>query len=294
MKKVLGNMAGIIFTVFCLAVLGLLMSFTLGALRKLFPDSFSNQMWGLVLFDIAAMVWALVFVFKSQSTPQYAIAAIGFVTAFAGTLLMVTAEVMLSGQTFVQNNDIGRWMVYGFIIVTAVHAVLIYAHHASSPEIREQIDVGIARGEIVTEAINQATHQLDREKAQLAHVIHSGIVDQVKRDLNIPIAVDPNVGFVPVGEYRQNEEIVTVGAGKLEKRPSLWSKWREKFSRKQPPAPVVYEQTVAPAEPIAITEADKEPPTTTDLGQTYHDLTFSKPEKPPEEDKPNSGIFRPE
>ena len=166
MKKVLGSMSRFIFAGFAVAVLALLMSLTYGALQKLFPGNFANQMWGLVMFDIAAMCWAVAFVFQSRSTMQYAAAGIGFVVAFVGTLGMVAAEVMLSGQNLAQieTGEIGRWMVYGFIIVTAIHAALIYAHHAASPDIHEQINVGIARGEIVTEAITQATHQLDAEK----------------------------------------------------------------------------------------------------------------------------------
>lgn len=198
MKKVLGAMSGIIFSVFCIAILGLLMSFTMGALKKLFPDSFVNQMWGLILFDIAAMVWGLAFVFKSNSVGQYAAAGIGFITGFLGTLLMVAFEVMTSGQQFVQGGDsLGRWAVYGFILVTAIHAALVYLHHATAPDIHEKINVGIARGEITTEAIRQATESLEVQKAMLAQTIHTNIVEQVKRDLNIPIAVDPAVGFVP-------------------------------------------------------------------------------------------------
>lgn len=210
MKKVLGAMAGIIFSVFCIAILGLLMSFTMGALRKLFPDSFINQMWGLVLFDIAAMVWGLAFVFKSESTGQYATAGIGFITGFVGTLLMVAFEVITSGQTFVGGADsLGRWAVYGFIIVTAIHAALVYFHHAAAPEIHQKINVGIARGEITTEAIRQATSELEAEKRQLAEAIHSDIVDSVKRDLGISsIAVDPKVGFVQVEQPAKKYQFI--------------------------------------------------------------------------------------
>src|SRR5689334_16450903 len=159
MKKVLGSATGILFAVFSIAILGLLMSLTFGALGKLFPDNFTNQLWGLVLFDIAAMIWAIVFVFQSKSTMQYALAAIGFVAAFVGTLGMVAVEVMLGGQTYVQVSDwVGQWLVYGFVIMTALHSALLYAHHGSTPEIHEKINVGIARGEIVTTAIQQATN----------------------------------------------------------------------------------------------------------------------------------------
>ena len=186
MKKVLGSAAGILFAVFSIAILGLLMTMTFGALGKLFPGNFVNQIWGLVLFDIAAMIWALVFVYKSESTKQYALAAIGFIAAFLGTLGMVAVEVLLGGQDFVTVEDwVGQFLVYGFVIMTALHSALLYAHHATAPDIREKIDVGIARGEIVTEAISQATKSLEEHKAALAQSIHADIVAQVKRDLGL-------------------------------------------------------------------------------------------------------------
>ncbi|NWG07584.1 MAG: hypothetical protein HXY35_12955 [Chloroflexi bacterium] len=186
MKKVLQSAAGILFAVFSIAILGLLMSLTFGALGKLFPDNFMNQIWGLVLFDIAAMIWALVFVFKSESTMQYALSAIGFIAAFLGTLGMVAVEVMLGGQTFIEVESwVGEWLVYGYVIMTALHSALLYAHHATAPEIHEKINVGIARGEIVTEAIKQATDSLEVQKAALAENIHRDIVNQVKRDLGL-------------------------------------------------------------------------------------------------------------
>jgi hypothetical protein len=172
-----------IFAAFGVAVLALLMSLTYSALTRIFPDSLTNRMWGLVMFDIAAMCWAIAFVFSSGTTGQYATSAIGFVVGFIGTLGMVAAEVMLSsGQ--IASDDIGQWMVYGFIMVTALHAALLYAFHAASGEIHGQIEVGIARGEIVTEARREATRQLDESKRELAHNITQGIVSQVKRDLD--------------------------------------------------------------------------------------------------------------
>ena len=139
MKKVVANAAGILFALFGVAILGLLMSLTFGALGKLFPDNFINQIWGLVLFDIAAIVWALAFVFKSESTAQYALSAIGFLAAFIGTLGMVAVEVMLSGQSYVQVESwVGEWLVYGYVIMTTIHSALLYAHHASAPDIHER------------------------------------------------------------------------------------------------------------------------------------------------------------
>ena len=210
MKKVLGSMSKFIFGGFGIAALALLVSLTYGALQKLFPNNFTNQMWGLVMFDIAAMCWALAFVFQSKSTGQYAVAGIGFVVAFVGTLGMVAAEVLMSGQTFVQDTgQIGRWMVYGFIIVTAIHAALVYAHHAMAPDIHEQINVGVARGEIVTEAISQATKILDEQKQSLAYSIRNDIISQAKRDLGL-IEADPRMPILPhPNTYEQTTDALT-------------------------------------------------------------------------------------
>jgi apolipoprotein N-acyltransferase len=214
MKKVLQSASKYIFAAFGIAVLALLMSLTYSALARIFPDSLNNRMWGLVMFDIAAMCWALAFVFGSQSTGQYAASAIGFIVGFVGTLFMVASEVALSsGQ--IQAGDIGKWMVYGFIIVTALHAALLYAWHATSPDIHEKINVGVARGEIVTEAINQATKQLDEQKAQLAYTIHNDIVSQVRRDLGL-IEADPNMPILPAKKrYQQTSFVPAV----LEEQP---------------------------------------------------------------------------
>ena len=186
MKKVIGNAAKYIFAAFTIAVFAMLISLTYQALQRIFPTSFENQIIGLVLFDIGAICWALAFVYLCQTTGQYAAAVIGFLTAFIGTLGMVAAEVVLAGKLVtVDPQQIGEGLVFGFIAVTALHVTMIYTHHAAAPDIREKIDVGIARGEIVTEAISQATKQLDAEKANLAKTITVDIVSQVKRDLGL-------------------------------------------------------------------------------------------------------------
>jgi len=186
MKKVFASITKYIFGAFGIAILGLLMSLTYQALGRIFPGSFENQIWGLILFDIAAICWALAFVFGSETVGQYAVAAIGFLTGFLGTLLMVASEVIL-GQNLITTNaqQIGQWMVYGFIGATALHAILVYAHHGAGPEIRQRIDVGIARGEVTSEAIKQATAMLDAEKTNLARTISADIISQAKRDLGL-------------------------------------------------------------------------------------------------------------
>lgn len=224
MKKVLQAASKYIFAAFGVAVLALLMSLTYSALVRIFPDSLINRIWGLVMFDIAAMSWAIAFVFVSNSTGQYATAAIGFLVGFVGTLGMVAAEVVLSSG-MVEAGDIGQWMVYGFIIVTALHAALLYANHATAPDIHEKINVGVARGEITTEAIKQAISALDEQKAELAYSIHNDIVSQVKRDLGL-MPADPKMPLLPAQEKKRYQQ-AAFSPGVVEDKPASGVPFRD-------------------------------------------------------------------
>ena len=253
MKKVIATAAGILFAVFGIAILGLLMSLTFGALGKLFPDNFMNQIWGLVLFDIAAMIWALAFVFKCQSTTQYAVAAIGSIAAFVGTLGMVAVEVLLGGQTYVQVSDwVGQWLVYGYVLMTALHSALLYAHHAAAPDIHEKINVGIARGEIVTEAIKQATQSLEVQKAALAESIHNDIVAQVKRDLGIQRGQVLDLPALPVIDP-QSTDPKQQPAFNLFKLPVTWFAKKNGNQTYEATAPMVTPATQEKAEEAGTT-----------------------------------------
>ena len=199
MKKVIGKMSGFIFAAFGIGVFALLMSLTYQALQKLFPASPDNQLWGLIIYDIAAICWAMAFVFLCKSVVQYAAAGMGFIVALLGTLGMVAAEVILGGQTLIptQTQQIGQWMVYSFIGVTAFHVIMIYVHHGAAPDIWEQIDIGIARSQVTDAAMRQATKKIEIETHMLADTLADEIVNRVKRDLNIPISAtgtvfDPN------------------------------------------------------------------------------------------------------
>lgn len=190
MKKVIGQVAKIVFALFSVAMIGMLMVYTFDALGYLFPNDIGNQIWGMLLFDVAAIAWALAFVFESRSLGQYAYAAIGFGVAFFGTLGMVAADVMLAGTQFTeQTAEIGKWMTYGFIFVTVMHAALIYAHHGAAPTINEEIRLGIARGEIVTHAMDKAEKGLEVKKDELAEVITADIIARVQRDLALGISM---------------------------------------------------------------------------------------------------------
>jgi len=191
MKKILKPLSAFLFAGFLIGMFFLVISLTFSALGRIFPDNFTNQIVGLVLFDLAALCWGLAFVFQSESTSQYAIAAIGFLVGLAGTFVMIASEVMLSAEGLAQAPDwLGRALTYTFIGASALHLSLGYAHAATAPDVDAQIRLGASQAEITSEAIRQAEQELESKRAALGDVIRPRLVANIKRNLNLPMSQD--------------------------------------------------------------------------------------------------------
>jgi hypothetical protein len=254
MKKIMPKIAGLLFGAFLVGVFGLVISLTFSALGRIFPNNFGNQLIGLALFDLAALAWGLAFVYKSESTGQYAIAAIGFIVGLAGTVVMIASEVTLSAQGLVEAPEwIGKALTYGFITSAVMHLILGYMHKAASPEIDASIRLGAAQAEVTNEAIKQAESELELKRAQMGNVIKARLVGDIQRNLNI--AVDPEIGFVPASPV----EYAEVTAPK-KSSPSAWlsNMWRK---GKKPPM-VTNEQVIVDVPKLQEQPAPKqeEPP----------------------------------
>jgi hypothetical protein len=191
MKKILPHVMAILFAVFGLAIIAMLMIYSFSALGKLFPNNFLGQIMGMVLFDIAALVWLGTIIFLCKSVGQYAISTIGFVLGLVGTLLLVAVEVMMGGQELAKVPAwAGDSIVWTFIIALVGHVILYYAFKLSAPEISAEISLGYETAAITDEAMKQATEQLIRERGALGQIIAPRMITDVKRNLGLPVAGD--------------------------------------------------------------------------------------------------------
>lgn len=191
MKKIMPHVAAVFFAIFSLAVIALLMSYTFEALAYVFPDNFTAQVMGMILFDIAALAWLGAFIYLCKSVMQYAFAFIGFVFGLLGSLVMVAIDVMLGGQKMITPPDwINSALVYGFLAAAVVHVILLYAYKLASPEISADISLGIETAQITEEAMKQAENELVKERGALGRTIAPRLMNNVKRNLGLPISGD--------------------------------------------------------------------------------------------------------
>lgn len=183
--------AAVFFAIFGAAVIALLMSYTFEALAYVFPDDFVAQMMGMVLFDIAALAWLGAFIYLCKSIMQYAFAFIGFVFGLAGSLAMVAIDVMLGGQKMIIPPDwINSALIYGFLAAAVIHVILLYAYKLAGPEISADISLGIETAQITEEAMKQAENELVRERGALGRTIAPRLMNNVKRNLGLPVSGD--------------------------------------------------------------------------------------------------------
>lgn len=191
MKKIMPNIAAVFFSLFGVGVIVLLMSYTFQALSHIFPNNFTAQVMGMILFDVAAIAWLSAFIYLSKSIMQYSFAFIGFGFGLAGTLGMVAIEVILGGQQMITPPAwVNEALIYGFIGAAVIHVILFYAYKLAAPEISAEISLGIETANITEEAMKQAEAVLLAQRNALGGVIAPRLVNNVRRNLGLPVSGD--------------------------------------------------------------------------------------------------------
>jgi len=184
MIKLLGPLAKTLFALFILAVFAGVMYYSFHALGLIFPGDLAGQMFGMALFDLAALVWFLVFVKNCQSTMQYVFSAIGFMLGIVGTLGLVGIEVGISSG-LLEAAPMAKPLSYIFLGALLGHLLLIYATHAAAPEISAEISLGVERAKITAQAEKDAERILMNNQAALSGPIADELVRRVLQDLNL-------------------------------------------------------------------------------------------------------------
>lgn len=184
MIKLIGPLAKTLFALFVLAVFAGVLYYSYNALSLIFPNDLMGQLFGLALFDIAALVWFLGFVKNSQSTMQYVFSMIGFLIGLLGTLVLVGVEVGLSSG-LLEVDAMAKPLSYTFVGVLISHLILIYARHAAAPEIAADISIGVERAKITDNAQRQAEKLLMDNQDAIAVPLANELVRRALHDLNL-------------------------------------------------------------------------------------------------------------
>ncbi len=184
MKKLVKPFTAVLFGVFVVGVAAAVLFYSFNGLGLIFPNDLLGQIFGLMLFDLAAFVWFMVFITACLSTMQYVFAMIGFLVGLGGTLGLVGIEVGLSSGMLAEGT-MQKPLTYIFVGVMIGHLILIYAHKAAHPVTAADISLGVEKAKITDQAEKEATKILTDNIQHLSAPIAQELVKQVMDGLNL-------------------------------------------------------------------------------------------------------------
>jgi len=175
--KVLGNL-------FVLGIGALVTYLSFNALGRVFPDNVYYQILGLVVFDVAAVVWFLRIINDSDTALQYVWASIGFLAGFVGVVYMVRVETQLNAGVITQ-SEIMVQLVDAFVYSAVAQFALTYAFKMSDKETTKRLHIGLFKADIFQDALRQAGLSVDKSTAVLGNMLQGEIMRGLLRDLHV-------------------------------------------------------------------------------------------------------------
>jgi hypothetical protein len=234
MKKLLPIFAGVLFGLFMLAVGAAVMYYSWNGLALIFPEDLTGQIFGLINFDIAALIWFLTFVYLSRSTMQYVFSGFGFLVGLVGTVGLVGIEIGISSG-YLKPDEMAQPLTYIMIGVLVAHLVLLYARHSAEPEVTADINIGVEKAKVKDEAQKQFDERMKANARALGVIEADRLFADILRDLNVQaLGGDQFVAMPePVQEESQVKAPSVVGAAFQNFFSGIGSKipnWRKKQS----------------------------------------------------------------
>jgi hypothetical protein len=154
-------------------------SMTVEFLGNALPDMPLVKYAGLVIFDLGALAWLAIFIMGAEGAPQRSISLLLCIFDLLGVGLMVTAEVMLSGQQFAAAPDqlftIALWSI---CIWTLVNLFGVFGYHLTDPGTRQQIAQRSAEDQITEIALKQLSDKTALIASDVANQLSGQLVDQ--------------------------------------------------------------------------------------------------------------------
>ena len=186
MKDVLSKVTQYLFYILVGIVLAWTASLTLAIGFKLFPQDAITPFFILALYDLGALIWLLVFIFKAQGLAQRAIAFIAMAIDLIGVVFLSGAELFLGGQELTEiPAGLGTFVVWAVALSTLANVVAIYAYHLSDPDTASAIRMRNLQDRVTNEALNQIEADVTAQAMDLAAMIKPRLRANLMADLRL-------------------------------------------------------------------------------------------------------------
>lgn len=161
-------------------------SLTVSFLQSVLPNAFWMVPYlGLVVFDGGLIAWMFVFLSHAQGAIQRATALGLTVFNLLGVGLMVIAEILLDGQTWVAAPEsLGTVAVWSIGIWTIVNVGGVVLFHLGDNEARKEMAIQAEKDAIFEGALNELKTLRTAHQAQLADELSRAMFAKLVSDMH--------------------------------------------------------------------------------------------------------------
>ena len=202
-----------VFYALALGVWVWMMANTLGIARMVFPpggDGFLGDMlpyMALVMFDVGAVAWLLVFLRHAEGIVQRSIAVIVSFISLVGGIFLSVAHLYLGGQALTSiPAEMGTWVLWAIGGMTLVHGIAIWASHIADPEEMRRIKTQSMLDNGKAMALDRAEAKLNERMDMIADSMSIEYAKNIETELRryagigVPLSI-PSPQKHPNGEH---------------------------------------------------------------------------------------------
>lgn len=207
-KDVMATVTKVLFYLLAAGLLVWTSSMTLAFVGNALPHLTIARFFALIVFDVGAVAWLLIYLYSAEGTPQRATALILSIFDLLGVGLMVFAELFTGGQTITDiPADLGAVALWSIGIWTLANLLGVFAFHLGDQETMHRIAQRGASDKIKAKALKLLEARTDEISDQVAAELARRMVGETllsldagsMRDVIPAIARDVTPASVPAG-----------------------------------------------------------------------------------------------
>lgn len=189
MKEQFGFIGKLLGYVMGIVLFGLMASYTMSFVDKLFPDDWVKTWGSLIIFDGGALIWLILYLVASEGSSQRGVAIFMFMFDIVGAGAIVAAEVFTAGSAFMNDMEMINWIrstaLYVLIGWTVVNLAMMYLHHIVDPGQLEAMKKRSFQDKVTAKALQMSGEMVDTMAADIAKQLAASIYDRTLADLGI-------------------------------------------------------------------------------------------------------------
>lgn len=189
MKQAFGFASKILFFVLIGVLLVLNASYTMSFVSKLFPDDWIKVWGSLILFDLGAIVWFLVFLTWAEGAGQRGTALLMGIFDLLGSLVLAGAEVFSASEQFLSDRAMVAWLretaTYVLFVWLGVNIAATWLYHVVDPKQKQDMAARNIQDEMTARALEMVQGKVNQMAPELADEISERMFTNILAQLSI-------------------------------------------------------------------------------------------------------------